>query len=68
MGHNYLIPDADLVLGRAAPLPDGIDVVVWSSSGVETDLPSVGELVSKGVWGIITNDPPTTIELLRSPT
>lgn len=68
MGHGYLIPDADLVLARAEPLPDAIDVVVWSSSGVETDPLSVGELVSKGVWGIITNDPPTTIDLLRSPT
>lgn len=65
-GHRYLIPDADLVLARAEPLPDEIDVAVWSSRRVDTDGPSVGELVSKGVWGIITNDPPNTIDLLRS--
>lgn len=66
VGHEFLIPEADLVLARAEPLPDGIDVAVWSLRRVETDGPSVGELVSKGVWGIITNDPPNTIDLLRS--
>lgn len=65
-GHRYLIPDADLVLASAEPLPDDVDVVVWSSREVESDASSVGELVSKGVWGIITNDPPSTIDLLRS--
>ncbi|MGF1618545.1 MAG: glycerophosphodiester phosphodiesterase [Acidimicrobiia bacterium] len=66
VGHNYLMPDADLVLVRAEPLPGGIDVAVWSARQVETDERSLGELVSKGVWGIITDDPPNTIDLLRS--
>ena len=65
-GHRYLIPDADLVLARAGPLADGIDVAVWSSRQVDADERSLGELVSKGVWGIITDDPPNTIDLLRS--
>ncbi|MEX2133109.1 MAG: glycerophosphodiester phosphodiesterase [Acidimicrobiia bacterium] len=65
-GHGYLMPDADLVLARAEPLSDGIDLAVWSSRQVETDERSLGELVSKGVWGIITDDPPNTIDLLRS--
>lgn len=65
-GHRYLIPDADLVLARAEPLLDGIDVAVWSSRQVDADERSLGELVSKGVWGIITDDPPNTIDLLRS--
>ena len=66
VGHRYLIPDADLVLARTEPLPDGIDVAVWSSRRVEADERSLDELVSKGVWGIITDDPPNTIDLLRS--
>lgn len=64
--HRYLMPDADLVLARAEPLPDGVDVVVWSSRQVETDEQCLRELVSKGVWGIISDDPPNTIDLLRN--
>ena len=67
-GHSYLMPDADLVLTRPEPLPEGVDIAVWSSRQVETDERSVGELVSKGVWGIISDDPPHTIDLLRSRT
>jgi glycerophosphoryl diester phosphodiesterase len=65
-GHSYLMPDADLVLASTEPLPEGVDVAVWSSRQVEADERSLGELVSKGVWGIITDDPPHTIDLLRS--
>ncbi len=65
-GHGYLMPDADLVLARAEPLPEELDVVVWSPRQVEADRGFLGELVSKGVWGIITDDPPNTIDLLRS--
>lgn len=64
--HRYLVPDADLVLASAEQLPGEIDVVVWSPRQVESDQRSLGELVSKGVWGIITDDPPNTIDLLRS--
>lgn len=64
--HRYLVPDADLVLASAEPLPGEFDVVVWSPRQVESDEPSLGELVSKGVWGIITDDPSNTIDLLRS--
>ncbi|CAN5756142.1 hypothetical protein BH23ACT4_BH23ACT4_08950 [soil metagenome] len=65
-GHKYLMPDADLVLASAEPLPGEVEVVVWSPRQVESDPQSLGELVSKGVWGIITDNPPNTIELLRS--
>lgn len=65
-GHGFLVPDADLVLASAQPLPGDIDVVVWSPRQVESDEHSLEELVSKDVWGIITDDPSNTIDLLRS--
>ncbi len=65
-GHSYLMPDADLVLARIEPLPEGVDVAVWSTRQVEADERSLSELVSKGVWGIITDDPQHTVDFLRS--
>lgn len=67
-GHRYLIPEADLVLARVDPLPEGIVVAVWSSRQVIADERALGELVSKGVWGIISDDPQNTMDLLRSVT
>jgi len=65
-GHRFLVPDADLVLASGGELAEDIEVVVWSPRQVETDQRSLGELVSKSVWGIITDDPANTIDLLRS--
>ncbi|MEX1038172.1 MAG: glycerophosphodiester phosphodiesterase [Acidimicrobiia bacterium] len=65
-GHRYLMPDVDLVLASSDDLPADIAVGVWSTRSGETYERHIGELVNQGVWGIITDDPPTTIDLLGS--
>jgi glycerophosphoryl diester phosphodiesterase len=64
--HRYLIPDVDLVIGSTSPIPEEVGVAVWSTRFGETFEGSIEELVSKGVSGIITNDPPNTRELVGS--
>jgi len=65
-GHQYLVPDVDLVFGSTAPIPDGFRTAVWSTRVGETFEASIEELVSRGVSGIITDDPPSTRDLIGS--
>jgi glycerophosphoryl diester phosphodiesterase len=66
VGHQYLVPDVDLVFGSTAPIPDGFRTAVWSTRVGETFEASIEELVSRGVSGIITDDPPSTRDLIGS--
>jgi glycerophosphoryl diester phosphodiesterase len=63
-GHRYLIPDVDLVMGSTTPIPEEFRVAVWSTRSGETFEASIEELVSRGVSGIITDDPPNTRDLI----
>jgi glycerophosphoryl diester phosphodiesterase len=65
-GHQYLVPDVDLVKGSTTPIPDGFRVAVWSTRAGEAFETSIDELVSTGVSGIITDDPPSTRDLIGS--
>lgn len=65
-GHRYLVPDVDLVIGSTTPIPEGFSVAVWSTRGGEAFEASIEELVSRGVSGIIADDPPSTRELIGS--
>lgn len=64
--HRYLVPDVDLVLGSTTPIPEEFRVAVWSTRSGETFEASIEELVSRGVSGIIADDPPGTRELIGS--
>jgi hypothetical protein len=59
-----LVPDVDLVMGSTTPIPEEFRVGVWSTRSGETFEASIEELVSRGVSGIITDDPPNTRDLI----
>lgn len=65
-GHRYMVPDVDLLLRSRDVFPNGIETFVWSSQRFRNFESGIGELVSRGVSGIITDDPESTRALIRS--
>lgn len=65
-GHRFLVPDVDLVVRSDARFPNSIETFVWSSQRFRNFESEISELVSRGVSGIITDDPESTRELIRS--
>lgn len=66
VGHRLVVPHFEMVLAGSQALADGPEVFVWSNKKGETYESSGKELVSRGVSGIITDDPQITRESLRS--
>ncbi len=65
-GHRYLVPDVDLLLKSNETIPYDIETFVWSSQRFRNFGFEIDELVSRGVSGIITDDPESTRALTRS--
>jgi hypothetical protein len=65
-GHRYLVPDVDLLLNSDIALPEGLETFVWTAQRFRLLGAELGELASRGVAGIITDDPESTRALIRS--
>jgi glycerophosphoryl diester phosphodiesterase len=65
-GHRYLVPDVDLLLNSDIALPEGRETFVWTAQRFRLLGAELGELASRGVAGIITDDPESTRALIRS--
>lgn len=66
VGHGLVVPHFEIVLASNRIFGDGPEIYVWSDKKGEAYLSTAQELVSRGVSGIITDDPQSTRESLRS--
>lgn len=66
MGHAFVVPDVDLLKHWEGDLPKGISMFVWSTRLGESYEDLLDELASRGVSGIITDDPESTRQLLEN--
>lgn len=64
-GHEYLLPDVELVGHLDDVFPDVLTTYVWSSQRFHTFAADLPDLVSSGVSGIITDDPLSARNLIE---